>query len=413
MKNERLKSGLTELLYETNGQLFDFTASIISCDLADNKEICETEMYVAILDRTAFFPEGGGQQADTGYLLYEDKRIPVTDVQTDSQGRVLHYIKESIPIGRSVEGHVDRDVRIRRMQNHSGEHLVSGLIYSMFSYENVGFHMLDKGARFDCSGPLTVSQLAELEQRANQAIYENVPITISYPDSIEALKIPYRSKLDIEEGVRLVTIDGYDICACCAPHLSSTGQIGVIKIIDAMPHRGGMRITMLAGFDAYMDYVMLHEDNSQIMALLSSKRETTAQFVDDFYNRNQKLKEENAGLKREMVNIISNDVVNRLKKRDKEDKSVEMIFTQALDNTGLRNLINSCTEVFDGIVIGFLGNDSDGYRYIMASSGDKDITVLNKYLIEKLGAKGGGNKQMIQGSLLAERENIERAIKEI
>ena len=436
MKNERAKSDITKPLYETDGQLYDFTARVIDC--VELKQDSGKKLYGIVLDETAFFPEGGGQQADTGYFepvreLYDnasdrllqpegsddseqgaDARtaymMNVMDVQTDENGCILHYIDKPLAAGTVVTGHVDKDIRFARMQNHSGEHLVSGLIYSMFGYDNVGFHMLETGARFDCSGPLDSKQLDELEKAANRAIYENVPIKISYPDKAEAAGLEYRSKLDIEEGIRLVTIEGYDVCACCAPHLKSTGQIGVIKIIDAMPHRGGMRITMAAGMDALNDYCMLHNNNGKIMALLSSKREDTADYSKDFADRFQKLKEENAGLKKEMTAIITERVLEKIRSRKAEDTSVEVIFTEALDNTGLRNLINSCTEIFDGVVAGFMGNDAEGYRYILSTKGHKDIQEVNRAIIEKLSGRGGGNKQMIQGSLTATEVKIRQVL---
>lgn len=430
MKDERIKSELTEVLYEKNGQVYNFVANVLTSELV-TIEGNENIVCAVVLDRTAFFPEGGGQQADTGYIVVVDtsvseiaeeneidkllkrkvNKVKVLDVQADDEGKICHYLDEEIPAGSLVVGLVDENTRFRRMQNHSGEHLISGLIHSMFGYDNVGFHMLDAGARLDCSGPLSKEQIAELELAANKAIYRNVPITVSYPGKDEIKNIDYRSKLDLEDGIRLVTIEGYDICACCAPHLSSTGQIGIIKIIDAMPHRGGMRLTMVAGLDAYEDYAMLHEENGKIMALLSSKRDTVGQFSQEFFDRNQKLKEENSNLKREMVSLISETVIDKIKKRSEDDKSVEVIFTEVLDNVGLRNLINSCTEIFNGVVVGFIGNDQDGYKYIMATSGAEDIVTLNKAMTEKLSGRGGGNKQMVQGSLSATREEITSFLK--
>lgn len=413
MKDERIKSELTKALYEDDGSIFECEATVLVCEEIID-EATGNKSYAIILNQTVFFPEGGGQQADEGIIVLEGgQEIKVTDVQTDDNGRILHFVNVSIHVEANVIARLDKDTRLSRMQNHSGEHLLSGLINKIYGYENVGFHMLDVGARFDCSGPLTNEQIQELELLANRAIYENVPITISYPTSEEAKLIDYRRKLDIEEGIRLVTIEGYDICACCAPHLKSTGQIGIIKIIDAMPHRGGMRITMVAGLDAYRDYVMLHDDNSKIMALLSSKRDTTAQFSQDFFDRNQKLKEEYSNHKKEMVNILSESVISKIKNRDENDNPCELIFTDVLDNVGLRNLINSCTEMFSGIVAGFIGDDANGYRYIMATSGDRDIIAINKQLTEKLSGRGGGNKEMVQGSVSSDREAINQFFEEL
>ena len=400
MKNERVKSQHTLALYETDGMLHEFEATVIACDKTENG-------YGVILDRTAFFPEGGGQPGDEGKLIIEDGiEIPVSDTQTNDNGDIIHYVDKAITSGAKVVGIVNKEIRVPRMQNHGAEHLLCGLIYEQFGYDNVGFHMSKEGVIFNVSGPLTKEQLEQIELRANKVIYEDVPITIAFPTADEAMEMEYRSKLDTYEDIRIVNIKGYDICACCAPQLSSTGQIGLIKIIDSMPHRGGTRITMLAGRDAFDYVLMLHDSNSKIMALLSSKRGDTAEAVSEFMERDLKLREELKSIKLEMNKLIGEAVIESIKNRKDGDKTTEVIFTSALDNVGLRNLINDCTEMFDGIVAGFIGDDENGYRYIIGCSGEYDIKALSALLNSEFAGKGGGNSQMVQGSIFGKKEKI-------
>lgn len=405
MKNERNKSGMTECIYETDSMVFEFEAEVIeSFEIAENES---DKRYGIVLTRTAFFPEGGGQQADEGLL--NDVRI--SDVQTDDEGRIVHFASENINVGTIVRGQVNRDLRFRRMQNHSAEHIVSGIIHSEYGYNNTGFHMMDVGLRLDCDGPLTEEQIKNIERRANEVVFKNVPVTVSFPSKEEARNMDYRSKLDIEEGIRIVTIEGVDTCACCAPHVTMAGQIGIIKIIDAVPHRGGMRITMLAGMDAYEDYVVLDENNAKIMAILSAKRHGTAAGTEDFYGRTLRLKEENTSLKKEMSGFVTKNIMSELSSRASEDETPLVIFTEVLDQVGLRNLINECTKKYSILIAGFIGNDEDGYKYVMGCKGNCDLKLLCSDFNREFGAGGGGSNEMVSGSVKAGASDIENYLK--
>lgn len=397
MKNERNKSEITQALYETDGFAMEFEAVVIACE-----ETNEAGKYGLVLDKTAFFPEGGGQQADKGAI----NGTPVIDVQTDEDGRIVHYVTVPFDENANVHGAVDYETRLARMQNHSAEHVLSGLIHKIYGYENVGFHMSETEVRLDLDGTFTDEQIRNLERKANEVVYKNIPITISFPTDEEAKELTYRSKIEGLQNVRIVSIEGVDDCACCAPHLNTTGQIGVIKILDYMPHRQGTRITMVAGMDALSDYEMLHDDNKKIMALLSSKRDLTSQYASDYVDKFQKLKEENTSLKYEMTKLVSENILDKLSKREDGDSTPEVIFTNVLDNLGLRNLINACTEKYSVAIAGFIGDDVNGYRYILACSGDADVRELSKSLNEQFSGKGGGNAQMVQGSLVGKKEDI-------
>ena len=384
--------------------LTEFDAVVIAAGRDEEKG----SDYV-VLDRTAFFPEGGGQDADTGWLETAGKKtVNVTDVQT-VDGQVRHYTDEKIGKGESVRGSVNAAVRYVRMQNHGAEHLVCGLIHSIYGYENVGFHMTSGGMVIDISGPLSKEQLADIEIRANRVVFENVPVTVSFPSAAEAKTMEYRSKLDIEDNVRLVTIEGYDVCACCAPHVDRTGRFGVIKIMDSIPHRGGTRITLIAGLDAYKDYVMLHEENAKVMELLSAGRDRTASYVKDLLDRYAVLKEENGRLKKELAAIETEEALKRL--RDGKDTgSFEVIFSGLSDPVGLRELVNECTKVSGKIICAFMGEDRS-FRYIFAvrkeNAKEAGLQEFVKDFNEKCSGRGGGSDIMVQGSTTAGRAQIE------
>lgn len=218
---------MTKKLYDLDSHRRDFTAAVLRCD-------ADGERYAVVLDQTLFFPEGGGQPADTGVL----GGARVLDVQI-TQEAIVHYTDAPLTPGAQVRGEIDWPQRFRRMQGHSGEHIISGLIHSEYGLDNVGFHLGQDTITMDYNGELTWPQLMHIEQLANEAVYRNVPIRTEYPSPEQLAQMTYRSKLDLTEDVRIVTVEGYDVCACCAPHVSCTGEIGAIKFTSVMRHRGG------------------------------------------------------------------------------------------------------------------------------------------------------------------------------
>ena len=243
---------MTRKLYDLDSHRRDFSATVLRCDP-------DGAHYAVVLDQTVFFPEGGGQPADTGVL----GGARVLDVQLLPDA-IVHYTDAPLAPGAQVRGQIDWPQRFRRMQGHSGEHIISGLIHKEYGFDNVGFHLGEDAITMDYSGELTWTQLMHIEQLANEAVYRNVPIRTEYPAPEQLAHMEYRSKLDLKEDVRIVTVEGYDVCACCAPHVSHTGEIGVIKFTSLMRHRGGVRVTILCGSDAEADY---REKSAQVAAL--------------------------------------------------------------------------------------------------------------------------------------------------
>ena len=390
----------TDCIYKRDSYLTEFSARVLECK---ELELDDKKAYAVILDLTGFFPEGGGQQSDTGCI--DD--VLVFDVQ-EKDGDVIHYLEKPVEEGAIVVCSVDFEKRFSRMQNHSAEHLLCGLIHNKYGFENVGFHLNDECVTFDIDGTLTDDQLMEIEGMANDIVYEDIPIVISLPSAEELKSLEYRSKVEMTEDVRIVTITGIDACACCAPHVKSTGEIGIVHIIDAVPHRGGMRITMLAGRRAYEDYVMLDTGNREIMGIVSAKRLDTADFTRGLDERYKKLVAENTRLKKQMTEYIIKDIQVKIEERAESDSSPFLIFSDSMDDVQLRSILNECAGRIKGISAGFLGGDEEGYRFI-ATAGDyalADLRGLSKHMSEALDGRGGGSDKMIQGSVKASEKDI-------
>ena len=389
-------------IYYEDVHMTEFEATVTECIYDEKKKI-----YKIVLDQTAFFPEEGGQVADKGTITvisetgFEPAALPLLDAHIKND-IIYHYVEKEIPVGTRVQGNVDWEQRFDFMQQHSGEHIISGLVNKQYGYDNVGFHLGLQEVTLDFNGVLTLEQLREIEVQANEAIWENIPINIAFPSSKELADLEYRSKLDLTENVRIVTIPGYDTCACCAPHVDTTGQIGMIKITNVQSHRGGIRVNILCGGRALQDYTVKQNNAAAISASLSVKQDLIAEGVE-------RLKEENFKQK-EVVNRLQANVLKNLAMNlpAPEEASHAILFVEPMDDIAIRNLINDLVSRYSGYVGVFWGNDTDGYRYIIGSQ-TKDCREIATTLREQFGAKGGGKAPMIQGNVGAKEEQL-RAI---
>ena len=230
-------------LYDIDAYATNFEAEVADCRKADQGFLVE-------LDRTLFFPEEGGQSPDKGILGGQE----VLDVQIDKEGTITHLVGQEMPVGKKVSGSIDWKHRFSNMQQHSGEHIISGLVNKYYQYNNVGFHLGPDEVTLDFDGTLTPGQLRAIEAEANQAVKKNFPVHISFPDADTLAGLNYRSKIELKGAVRIVEFPGYDICACCAPHVRQTGEIGLIKVTGIQSHRGGVRVNILCGDRAIADY---------------------------------------------------------------------------------------------------------------------------------------------------------------
>lgn len=384
---------LTEKLYETNSYLRDFTAQVLRCaPLEPGKKYPESAAFGVVLDKTAFFPEGGGQTADTGNL----GSATVLDVQ-EIGGEIVHITDSALAEGSEVRGVLNWEQRFRKMQNHTGEHLVSGIVHTQFGYDNVGFHLGTDGVTVDFSGPLSEAELNFVEYIANRVVGLNVPVTVSYPTPAECAVLDYRSKLALTENIRIVTIEGWDVCACCAPHVDRTGAVGGIKLLGSESWKGGVRVRMLCGLDALEDYRKRCDNTQRISNMLSVPQLETADAVWRLMQSVQTERETAAKLRRALLECK----IAALRQTEGD----LLLFENDLDGNALRSLVNAGVPLCGGVCAVFSGSDAEGYRYIIGSAG-KPLRAWSKELNATLSGRGGGSDQMIQGSVQASAETI-------
>lgn len=382
--------GTIKLFYE-DSHIREFEAKVLSCQP-------EGDYYKVVLDRTAFFPEGGGQYGDVGYL--DD--VKVTDTR-EKEGVIYH--KTDIPFeeGQTVCGKLDWSVRFERMQQHSGEHIVSGIVHRRYGYENVGFHLGDECCTMDFNGPISKDELKEIEKEANKAVFENLDIFVTYPTKKELADMEYRSKIEIDGQVRIVTIPGYDVCACCAPHAKQTGEIGLIKLVNIMNYKGGERITMLCGSRALEDYDIKQENARAIGAMLCEKENEIASAVERLKTEQGSLKSKVAQLQQKLLSYKAEEI--------ELQEHITCVFDEELTGNGPREFMNLLLERGAKVCAVFAGTDKLGYRYVIGSrTEDVDVRPLSKMLNEKFQGRGGGKPQMVQGSLCGEKSLIIEAL---
>ena len=366
--------------------LFAFRANII--------EAKETEKgYEIILDQTAFFPEGGGQTADTGYI----GNARVLDVQI-KEGEIVHLV-DSLPNGSDVDCKLNAEERFRKMQNHLGEHLLCGAIHKLYGYENVGFHLGADYMTFDISGPMTPEQIRNAEIFANKAVAENAPVRCYYPEDISSLEYRAKSeKLESVSDIRIVEVEGFDRCACCAPHLDEAGKVGLIKIVDAMKYKGGMRFWALCGFDALADYDNRLSEIRRVSSLLSAKPTEIASAVQSKLDEIGELKKNLSALKKELNTLKLNSLMQT-------DKNI-CIFDDSMDGNTLREFATGGMKKTSSVFAVFSGSDETGYQFVISSETVKLKALIPTYK-NALGGKCGGSDKMLFGHADKNKTEIE------
>ena len=382
-------NAMTIKLYDKDAYATEFEGKVVSCEKVESG-------YGIVLDQTLFFPEEGGQTPDKGTL--NGKNVYDVQIKGDT---ITHYVTEPIEVGCEVKGFIDWNHRFFNMQQHSGEHLFSGLAYRKYGLKNVGFHLSNQIVTMDFDKALSEEVLKEMEWEINQAIVANVEIKTGYPQKEELAKLEYRSKIEIEGDVRIVEIPGYDICACCAPHVRRTGEIGMFKIQSVQNYKGGMRISFLCGFRALEEYRRKSEIISELSGILTTNQENLSEHVG-------KLKTQVQSLKTQLSNAKWMLMEQKIMEISVDEKHV-LLFEADVDVPVMRNVVNKLMEVHDGLCGVFVGNDIEGYNFIIGSK-SMDCQEISKKLREELNARGGGKSQMIQGSLVAKEEDIKRVL---
>lgn len=380
-------------LYYSLPYIKEFEAVVLSCVQGKGGRF-EIE-----LDQTGFYPEGGGQPSDTGLL----DEVRVTEVHEKGE-KLIHYTESAIEPGRRVRGHIDWEVRFSNMQEHTGEHILSGIIHRHFGYDNVGFHMGSEEVTIDFNGLLSQEQLAAAESEANQMIYANLPVRITYPSEEELQKLNYRSKKELNGQVRIVEIPGADVCACCGTHVERTGEVGLIKCIGMIHYKGGVRISILCGTAALRDYCRKQLQITRISNLLSAKPELAAAAVEKVRNESVIKDGQISQLYQKLFQIKLNQF----------EKSTQplVIFEEELSPALIRQYCTLLYEQEKGSVVMVCSGTEGCYQYAMGSR-TKDMQALSKLLNASLKGRGGGSRLMVQGTYQADRKVIEDTMGEI
>ncbi|MGF0135101.1 alanyl-tRNA editing protein [Catenibacterium mitsuokai] len=359
-------------LYDKMPYSTDFKATVV--------EVNKNEI---ILDQTLFFPEEGGQECDLGTI----NDIPVKDVQIKNDV-IVHYVKKhNLQVGDTIEGHIDWKRRYSFMQNHTVEHLLSGIVHSLYGYDNVSFHLNSEEGQVEYDGDIQDIDL--IEEKVNQAIYENKEIHCFYPDDLES--ISYRSKKEIEGKVRIVEIKDYDICACCAPHVNRTGELGVFKIIKVIHTTRGTRFIFLFGERAYHRFKDDFDHLESLYHLFSSNNQTLVKQVNKMYEEKTALEVKYAQLEKEHMLSLCNHAY---------------LFVEDCLPVNQREVTNHLVSVYSTGGV-FVGNDEKGYRYVIGSANNA-LDILTQ--LKSLKSKGGGSKDMIQGFTPASKTELLKAL---
>ena len=366
---------MTIRLYNQDSELLAFSAVVTGCEEKKGQ-------YIVTLDRTAFFPEGGGQGADHGVL----GGVNVLDVH-EAGGEVLHTTDAPLSVGAEVEGHVDAQRRLDMMQQHSGEHIFSGLVCSLFGYENVGFHIGSEAVTMDFNGPLTEEDVRRVERLANEIVWKNVPVETLLPNKAELEEMHYRSKKALEGEVRIVRIDGADICACCGTHVKRTGSVGQIKVLGFMKYKSGVRVSILCGRRALEEENILLDQVKGIGNLLSCKQHEALKSVERLYAERDQLRYMSEQLGMQIFDMMA---------AQEEDKDIRVVSCDAIPASAVRKAAGKlCAGARMGLV---LVPREDGYSFALSSQ-TEDVRPITKELTSAFGGKGGGPKDMTQGLL--------------
>ena len=384
---------MTEKLFYKDAYQKTFEATVTEC--REGKK-----GYEIILDQTAFYPEGGGQPGDIGYLQTEGQKVEVTDTH-EKDGEILHFCGQPLEKGSKVTGSIDWERRFDLMQNHSGEHIVSGLVHHKFGYNNVGFHMGKDTVTIDFDGEFSVEDMCRFEQEANARIWANEQVNITSYTEEEAETVEYRSKKELHGVVRIVTFPNADVCACCGTHVKYTGEIGLIKLISLQKWKGGVRMEMLSGRKA-MEYVAdVCRQNQQISVALSAKPLETAEAVEHLKKLQMDQQFHAGALEQKLFQYMA---------KQYEGSGSVLLFEEGLAADSVRKLTAEIMETCEGRCIVCSGDDENGYKYAMGEK-DGDLRALVKEFNSTLNGRGGGKPFVVQGSVAATRIEIEEFLK--
>ena len=366
---------MTIRLYDQDAERMEFTATVRACEP-------KGEGYAVVLDRTAFFPEGGGQGADHGTL----GEAHVLDAH-EVQGEVVHTTDAPLAVGSVVEGRIDAVRRRAMMQQHSGEHIFSGIVHRLFGYDNVGFHIGTEAVTMDFNGPMTVEDIRRVELLANEAVWADIPVEAFVPPREELAQMSYRSKKAIDGDVRIVRIAGADTCACCGTHVKSTGCIGQIKVIGWQKYKSGVRVSILCGGRALDEENALMEQVRRVSVALSAKQHEIGEAAERLLAERDALRARSEALGMRLFEMLA---------QAQAGEAVRVVACDALAPSQARKAAGHLAQgARYGLV---LIPREEGWSFALCSQAE-DVRPAVKALCAAFGGKGGGPKDMAQGVL--------------
>lgn len=371
-------------LYYENPYCKEFTSTVTACRQGKGD-------YEVLLKETVFYPEGGGQPADTGWL----GGVRVCDVR-ERDGEVIHLCESPLAEGMTVCGKLDWDRRFRYMQQHTGEHIFSGLIHKRFGYQNVGFHMGKDFITIDFDGLLSEKEMREIEAQANQVIFENRKVSCTYPPQEELERLAYRSKKALCGAIRIVEVPDADICACCGTHVSQTGEIGMIKVTGNERYKGGSRIFLQIGWQAFEDYCRKTECVQKITALLSAKPE-------QIYEAAEKLHQA-FGMQKQQISQMKKELLQYKAKELRAESGRICVMAQGMDGVEIRMLCDMLLAKQEFVLV-CSGEEGKGYQFVLGSQTGISEELVREFRIS-CHAKGGGKDKMMQGFASCGRKEL-------
>lgn len=374
---------MTEKLFYEDAYRKDFEATVTSCENKGDK-------WLVVLDKTCFYPEGGGQPTDTGRI----GDAYVLEVH-EKNGVIVHTVDREIAVGASVSGSIDWDRRFDHMQQHSGEHIVSGMLCSTFRCDNVGFHMGTGMIQIDYNADITWDQILDIERRANKYIWENHRVNVTWPDREELGHLEYRSKKELTGAVRITEWPDADVCACCGTHVSTSGEVGLVKMLSVQKIKEGVRIELMCGKRAVDYLTRIWDQNQEVSRALSASPLETSAAVYKLKEENFKLKGEKAAMEDKVIRYLAEEY---------KGKNDPVVFTEEVSGDGVRKLCDLISVGAHGRCCVFAGKDGE-YKYAVIHK-DKDIKDFITKLNTELGGRGGGKNGFAQGNLTGNKDEI-------
>jgi len=391
---------MTEAIFDRDPRERSFKARVLSCE--ERRTAAGESRFAVVLDRTAFFPEQGGQKADRGTL----GGAKLLDAEIN-EGVIVHILDAPLEAGSEVEGEVDWARRFDFMQQHTGEHILSGLANRLYGAENVGFHLSEREVQLDFSVQLSEAELEALEHAANQAIFRDIPVKAYYPNAEELAALNYRQKKELTGAIRIVELEGVDCCACCAPHVARSSEVGILKILSAMNYKGGTRLYIACGMRAVQDYAARIREAQQLSKLLSAPQGELSAAVVRLQEKAMAAEQRAAETALALILLRAEAEIREKEQtqgREQAEADGICLILPPLPESALQRAVKPLKELFSGVVALFSGDDESGYAFLMFGDGVDWKPFLAE--LRTRGGKGGGGKDRVQGRLLCRAKEL-------